>query len=379
MKCTCCSNEIEPGKLYCEKCGTEVQIVPTYNPLEDDDFNPLAAGQTKSETPESEPEAEFAEETASQETGTSKGHFDFKWLIFVAVILVLFIFGVSITLSQRNKRINSYEYKYNLAMDAYNAQDYRLAISRLGELERMDESVPFITYISGVCYYNLENYEDALQSFSDYLMLDNTSMSGYEYLIDTYKQLGTPEKIDELWEKDFLDKEILSQYVLEAPEITSGGGTFSEDYILSMKNEHNHAMYYTLDGSDPMSNGTKYLKPVKLEEGNYQIRVVCLTDKVLYNHESSVSVTVAYQPPKVPTIEPAGGDITTETTITMNSEDKDVSIYYSFDGSDPLTGGELYDGPFTILEPCSFVIKIMAVDKRGLSSKVMTYRFTVTE
>ena len=35
MKCGYCGHEIPEGKLYCEKCGREVCIVPDYNPLED--------------------------------------------------------------------------------------------------------------------------------------------------------------------------------------------------------------------------------------------------------------------------------------------------------------------------------------------------------
>ncbi len=35
MKCGYCGHEIPEGKLYCEKCGKEVCIVPEYNPLED--------------------------------------------------------------------------------------------------------------------------------------------------------------------------------------------------------------------------------------------------------------------------------------------------------------------------------------------------------
>ena len=32
MKCEKCGAEIEEGKLYCEKCGYGIQIVPDYNP-----------------------------------------------------------------------------------------------------------------------------------------------------------------------------------------------------------------------------------------------------------------------------------------------------------------------------------------------------------
>lgn len=35
MKCQKCNAEIPEGKIYCENCGTAIQIVPDYNPVDD--------------------------------------------------------------------------------------------------------------------------------------------------------------------------------------------------------------------------------------------------------------------------------------------------------------------------------------------------------
>lgn len=35
MKCPNCGSELEPGKIYCEHCGHEIQIVPDYDPLDE--------------------------------------------------------------------------------------------------------------------------------------------------------------------------------------------------------------------------------------------------------------------------------------------------------------------------------------------------------
>lgn len=35
MKCTKCKAEIPEGKIYCEHCGTAIQMVPDYNPVDD--------------------------------------------------------------------------------------------------------------------------------------------------------------------------------------------------------------------------------------------------------------------------------------------------------------------------------------------------------
>ena len=35
MKCRYCGAAVEPGSLYCSRCGREIRIVPDYNPLDD--------------------------------------------------------------------------------------------------------------------------------------------------------------------------------------------------------------------------------------------------------------------------------------------------------------------------------------------------------
>lgn len=46
MKCPNCGNELEPGKIYCDHCGHEIQIVPDYDPLDE-----LLIGREEPEEP----------------------------------------------------------------------------------------------------------------------------------------------------------------------------------------------------------------------------------------------------------------------------------------------------------------------------------------
>lgn len=62
MKCPNCGSELEPGKIYCEHCGHEIQIVPDYDPLDE-----VLIGQEEPEEmkPDSFP--------VSEESGTTAG------------------------------------------------------------------------------------------------------------------------------------------------------------------------------------------------------------------------------------------------------------------------------------------------------------------
>ena len=35
MKCQKCGADIPEGKIYCEQCGSAIQMVPDYNPVDD--------------------------------------------------------------------------------------------------------------------------------------------------------------------------------------------------------------------------------------------------------------------------------------------------------------------------------------------------------
>ena len=56
MICPFCEAKIEEGSIICNDCGRPIQVVPDYNPLEDD-FLPEMLASTKKPTPISDANA----------------------------------------------------------------------------------------------------------------------------------------------------------------------------------------------------------------------------------------------------------------------------------------------------------------------------------
>ena len=91
MKCPNCGSELEPGKIYCEHCGHEIQIVPDYDPLDE-----VLIGQEEPEEmkPDSFPVSEESGTTAGKGRKTSgEGkrtslRFRYKSLLFLMVLLI---------------------------------------------------------------------------------------------------------------------------------------------------------------------------------------------------------------------------------------------------------------------------------------------------
>lgn len=75
MKCQKCGADIPEGKIYCENCGTAIQMVPDYNPVDD-----IAIGKEENKIPKpSEQEKEPQEE---------KKPWYYRWRYGIAAVLL---------------------------------------------------------------------------------------------------------------------------------------------------------------------------------------------------------------------------------------------------------------------------------------------------
>lgn len=75
-----------------------------------------------------------------------------------------------------------------------------------------------------------------------------------------------------------------------------------------------------------------------------------------------------------PAIEPAGGEITADTEISISCATEGASIYYTIDGTDPTAESTLYEAPFTLAAEAT--VKAIAV-KDGLeNSSIASAEFT---
>jgi hypothetical protein len=97
------------------------------------------------------------------------------------------------------------------------------------------------------------------------------------------------------------------------------------------------------------------------------------------DYTGEFAITVA--PPKAakPAAEPAGGEVTTNDTITLSSATDGADIYYTTDGSDPKTSGtkQTYTDPFSLSEG-TVTLKAIAVMEGRTDSDILEAEYTVT-
>lgn len=138
-------------------------------------------------------------------------------------------------------------------------------------------------------------------------------------------------------------------------------------------------IYYTLDGSDPTTNGTKYTGPISIS-GPKTIKAYGMVNDH-DNIANSPVITKKYDfKVAQPTIT-AGGSFTSQQTVTIGCTTEGASIYYTTDGSNPTTSttGKTIASGSSINITKNTTVKAIAVKEGWISSDVVeaTYEFNV--
>lgn len=157
------------------------------------------------------------------------------------------------------------------------------------------------------------------------------------------------------------------------------GGTYdtSQKVTLSSQLGVSTLIRYTLDGSAPTKNSTKYDGPITISKNT--------TLKAAYfflseQRGSMMSETYEFKS-KNPVASPAGGSYNAEQTVTLTSGTAGALIYYTTDGTQPTAGAEdRYNAPFKVSKTTT--VKAIAVKLAGLTtlytSDTVTITYTIT-
>ena len=281
MKCPNCGAQIQEGKLYCEKCGREIQIVPEFEPeIENSIHTSLSNVATEITAPgestteeQSHPDEsrEEAEERESAETA------DLFWppgkkqirMILAFVLIGLLSGGIYIALQFMPG------YQYSLGASALREGRYRQALPRLERAGKLSpNNVSYLNALAS-CYYSLEEYEASEELCRHVIELEGSNEEAYRRLILILEKEEAYQQISELL-RDCQDREIrnlYTDYLAAPPEFDVPGGTYYEKLSVKLISNTTGTIYYTLDGSEPDENSEIYTTPIPLEAGRCRMRL----------------------------------------------------------------------------------------------------------
>lgn len=364
MKCANCGDELRDGCLYCSNCGKEAQIVPDYNVLEDEYLKSLLDPELK----EKEISSVSRKISQSNKVKTPSGKRKNRKAALIGIILVVLImiavFFAIVYVQIRTKQNNSFDYQVSQAEVAVAEKDMETAISYYEKALSLEPQNVEILQVLAEIYMDRQDYDSALVLSQEIIKLDSKNKKAYETLIWIYDSRADYDSILELKE-GVEDKQLLklfTDYQVATPRFSMAGGEYQEYITVELSSAAGHDIYYTVNGGEPIANGSLYQEPISLDEmGEYTIQAVCKNGKGLYSNIITLTYTIDIPAPDKPQVSPAGGTYNEETMVTI-SVPKGCVAYYTWDGTEPNVTSTRYTEPFTVPEG-NHVLSVILIDK----------------
>ncbi|MCR4901697.1 MAG: chitobiase/beta-hexosaminidase C-terminal domain-containing protein [Butyrivibrio sp.] len=280
MKCPNCGAEIPDDYMYCGKCGTEIHIVPEFDPEVENKINEtlfdLAKDMWKSEEKEIKSSLSHKKSLFNHKNGAfifTIATFGFFGMLLIAVVVVFF----------------------NGGFDA----DSDVAANSSISVEYVEDDVISNLITSPVFSYSGGEYEEAIEisitsgeNADIYYTVngdpaDNSSIL-YEspiILADDGEYIISAIAIDENGNKS----EVVSEtYTIEiacpsAPVVVEQSGEYSQNTMIVVVPIENCTIYYTTDGTEPTSSSKIYTSPISMPIGTSHYAFVAVDQENNYS------------------------------------------------------------------------------------------------
>ena len=372
MKCPNCGLEIPEGHMYCDSCGTEINIVPDFEPEVENQINDSLSNLAE----ELNKEDRLREEAVKKKQAIKEA-IERRWKLYLTGAVTVALVVICVLL------ITVYEYRtsvhyLDMATDARNRGNLAKAIEYLREgHEKNPDNSDIIFRLSD---YLLEDGD--YQGAADALMAivtsdsfsDDKSKSAYESIIAIYREHGDLDRIASLLEIEDSEvtMELAQKYVPGRPQMYPGSGTYTVGVSVSLSSldGNGSSIYYTVNGDEPDESSILYDNEILLDtEGEYTIRAAVVNEYGIKSETASATYLVEKGAPEPPVIMEESGEYNQNTMIVALA-DAGCTIYYTTDGSDPTDESQCYFSPITMPVGKSF-FKFICYDTEGNQSEIV--------
>lgn len=256
MKCKQCGADIPEDKIYCEKCGAAIQMVPDYNPVED-----ISIGTEEPQKPK-----QPSEEKEERPSGEKPAWYS-CWQYVIAAVCLIAVGIVGFQVSYHSIRepeeavAEPEEEMLLLEKPAFSVApgtyDYSPQLI-LSHDERED----------GVIYYTI----DGSTPSSDSPVYNRPIEIGEGTTIIRaifVRSDGTRS------EESYGTYEVIFDYP-DDPRLSVWSGEYTEPFTVSIYAEDGCKIYYTTNGEDPDKYASLYRGPININPGVTVLRAVAI-------------------------------------------------------------------------------------------------------
>ena len=429
MKCANCGADIPAGMLICPDCGTEVQMVPDYNPLDDvltrevkgsveDVTRPLpnSSGQVYQQRNRSRQQpqnstrvlgqGELDRIRSSQMQASQKSNYRGRDTVGEERIrptgrdtrtqqtnyrtpderrrqkalrmqqakkkrrnMMIVVVAILIAVGVGGVLLyqNSYSGTLNKAEKAYQSGEYSKAI-RYYNLAIAKDNTRATAYVGlSKVYIAQDELDKAENMFLNAIDSQPENADLYEALAQFYIKTDQADKISGTL--DGSSKSVLkemSDYISDMPEFSLEEGTYTEVQQVSLSG--NGKIYYTTDGNEPTTDSTLYTEPILIEDGTVVIKAICVNKKGIPSLVATKTYQVEIPIEDAPAVTPSTGQYTSATQISITVPEG-YTAYYTMDNTTPTTASTQYTGPIDMPEGQTIFSAIL-VNKNGKTTQV---------
>ena len=349
MICPNCGNKIKDDNLYCEKCGTEFQIVPDFDVEVDGEIDKTMRNLRKSRHDDDFDDIEF-DTDPNLLSSILNGHAGNKIVYILMGIVLILVIAIIAVQGRKIAKQNTLEYQLQKISEYAADKNYSEAITYLEKAHKMTGDTKYLFTIADY-YYTMGRENDALYTLADIIGNPESSKKdvedAYRKTITLYEKSANYTKLNELIKDCTIDslKQEYSAFLVSEPVFSAKEGEYEEEILLKLSSDTvDGVIHYTLDGTVPDENSEVFSTPIFLENGNYTVNAVCynaygvaspvVTQKYLIN--------IAFEFKPIILTEP--GDYSTATQIIADIPATE-RYYYTTDGSDPTQKSSRYNGP----------------------------------
>ncbi len=382
MKCKKCGNEVDIGEVFCQKCGTAIQIVPEYNPLEDEleASVELPHDQFTEEQNRREEIRKMEEEKKKQlEVKRKKKQIQMLLCGFFLVFLVSGIV-VGITIYLRYQEEHSFDYQYRQGMFYEAKYEYEKALQHYMEAMNYDKQNTEVRLKAAEVYEKLGNYDRTQELLLEVVNLKPT-IEAYKKLMEVCEISGNTELMNRVLKETqgTAIGEALSEYQTATVSADIPGGEYHDYLTIYLRaSEEDAVIYYTLDGSAPTKQSIRYTEPLEIEsEGKTTLRAIAYNEAELAGEEWKAVYEIKLLKPESPKIFPVSGTYRYGEMITLEAQEGSTA-YFTIDGTIP-TKENGYIFTEDIAMPIGNIIfSAIVIDRYGMVSNVAKRNYTCT-
>lgn len=370
MKCSRCGADIEEGKLFCSRCGQEVQLVPNYDTL---------GSRLFEEQPEKKVEEEHADSPEGEAGNVPKKHKVRPIAVGIALLLACMAVLLAVKAYMDHRNYNSFDYQIERAESAYSNKSYEEALDFANRAAALEPDSLKASLLRARIYTGLGKLDEAEKELLAVIEKDPENKDGYGQLLELYESEKETDKIKDLMDNCTSDsiRKKYAEYICEPVTFGMEGGEYYQIFSLRLSAEEGSTIYYTTDGSTATEDSTIYGGPIRLSEGTTVVSALAVNSKGIKSDLTVNTYTITLKAPTPPQIALGSGTYTDDmdTTIYVFVQEN-CKAYYAFDEM-PTTDSKLYTSEGIAMPEGKHTLYVISVNQYGKASAVSSETYTL--